>query len=139
MSSSKPAKRKMLIKPDRDRRFASEKNPFEAMMSRFDIAAAHLNLEPGLYAVLRAPEKQLIVSVPIKRDNGEIEVFTGIRVLHNTSRADRAVDVSTQAPFWGPAQVLVPGGSDFTLDVRFGHVDWGGASVCAEAGSADLV
>ncbi|MES2124436.1 MAG: Glu/Leu/Phe/Val dehydrogenase [Gemmatimonadota bacterium] len=86
MSSSKPAKRKPLIKPDRDRRFASEKNPFEAMMSRFDIAAAHLKLEPGLYAVLRAPEKQLIVSVPIKRDNGEIEVFTGIRVLHNTSR-----------------------------------------------------
>ncbi|MEP6590738.1 MAG: Glu/Leu/Phe/Val dehydrogenase [Gemmatimonadota bacterium] len=104
MSSSKPVKRKMLIKPDRDRRFASEKNPFEAMMSRFDIAAAHLNLEPGLYAVLRAPEKQLIVSVPIKRDNGEIEVFTGIRVLHNTSR--------------GPAK----GGIRFDLNVTLDEV-----------------
>jgi glutamate dehydrogenase (NAD(P)+) len=86
MSSSKSAKAKPVIKPDRDRRFASEENPFEAMMSRFDIAAAHLKLEPGLYQVLRAPEKQLIVSVPIKRDNGDIEVFTGIRVQHNTSR-----------------------------------------------------
>jgi len=86
MSSSTPAKAKPLINPDRDRRFASEENPFEAMMSRFDIAAKHLKLEPGLYKVLRAPEKQLIVSVPIKRDNGEIEVFWGIRVLHNTSR-----------------------------------------------------
>ena len=84
MSSSTPATAKPLINPDRDRRFASEENPFEAMMSRFDIAAKHLKLEPGLYKVLRAPEKQLIVSVPIKRDNGEIDVFWGIRVLHNT-------------------------------------------------------
>jgi glutamate dehydrogenase (NAD(P)+) len=75
-----------LIKQDRDRRFATEDNPFEAMMSRFDEAAMRLNLEPGLYKVLRSPEKQIIVSVPISRDNGEIEVYTGFRVLHNTSR-----------------------------------------------------
>ncbi len=86
MSSPKPRKTQPLIKPDRDRRFASEENPFEAMMSRFDDAARRLNLEPGLYKVLRAPEKQLIVSVPVVRDNGEIEVFTGMRVQHNTSR-----------------------------------------------------
>ena len=75
-----------VIKPDRDRRFVTEDNPFEAMMSRFDDAARRLNLEPGLYKVLRSPEKQIIVAVPIMRDNGEIEVYTGIRVLHNTSR-----------------------------------------------------
>ena len=33
-------------------------NPFEAMMSRFDRAAELLDLEPGLYKVLRKPEKQ---------------------------------------------------------------------------------
>ncbi|HEY4321164.1 MAG TPA: Glu/Leu/Phe/Val dehydrogenase [Gemmatimonadales bacterium] len=86
MATSKARKTTPLIKPDRDRRFASEENPFEAMMSRFDDAATRLKLEPGLYKVLRAPEKQIIVSVPVARDNGEIEVFTGIRVLHNTSR-----------------------------------------------------
>src|SRR5580765_1397719 len=75
-----------VIKQDRDRRFALEGNPFEAMMLRFDEAAMRLNLEPGLYKVLRSPEKQIIVSVPIARDNGDIEVFTGFRVLHNTSR-----------------------------------------------------
>jgi glutamate dehydrogenase (NAD(P)+) len=75
-----------VIKPDRDRRFVTEDNPFEAMMSRFDDAARRLNLEPGLYKVLRTPEKQIIVAIPIMRDNGEIEVYTGIRVLHNTSR-----------------------------------------------------
>lgn len=66
--------------------FSGEDNPFEAMMARFDRAAQLLALDPGLYRVLRQPEKQIIVSVPIQRDNGEIEVFTGYRVLHNTSR-----------------------------------------------------
>jgi glutamate dehydrogenase (NAD(P)+) len=86
MATTKSRKTQPLMKQDRDRRFALEGNPFEAMMSRFDDAATRLKLEPGLYRVLRAPEKQIIVSVPIARDNGDIEVFTGFRVLHNTSR-----------------------------------------------------
>jgi glutamate dehydrogenase (NAD(P)+) len=74
-----------IVKPDKDR-FLNEENPFEAMMSRFDRAAELLDLEPGLYKVLRKPEKQIIVACPTMMDNGEIEVFTGIRVLYNTSR-----------------------------------------------------
>jgi glutamate dehydrogenase (NAD(P)+) len=74
-----------LIRPDKDT-FLSEENPFEAMMSRFDFAAQKLSLDPGHYKVLRSPEKQIIVSVPIVRDNGEVEVYTGYRVLYNTSR-----------------------------------------------------
>lgn len=86
MSNPKSRRAQTLIKPDRDRRFVTEGNPFEAMMHRFDDAARRLNLEPGLYKVLRSPEKQIIVSVPVLRDNGDIDVYTGIRVLHNTSR-----------------------------------------------------
>jgi glutamate dehydrogenase (NAD(P)+) len=56
------------------------------MMSRFDRAAELLDLEPGLYKVLRHPEKQIIVSVPVLMDSGEVEVYTGYRVLYNTSR-----------------------------------------------------
>jgi glutamate dehydrogenase (NAD(P)+) len=74
-----------IVRPDKDR-FLSEDNPFEDMMSRFDRAAELLDLEPGLYKILRHPEKQLTVSIPVMLDNGEIEVFTGYRVLHNTSR-----------------------------------------------------
>lgn len=74
-----------IVQPDKDR-FLNEENPFEAMMSRFDRAAELLDLEPGLYKVLRKPEKQIIVACPVMMDNGEIEVFTGIRVLYNTSR-----------------------------------------------------
>ena len=58
-------------------------------MSRFDHAAQRLSLDPGLYKVLRSPEKQIIVAVPFLRDNGEVEVYTGYRVLYNTSRGPR--------------------------------------------------
>ena len=64
----------------------NEENPFEAMMMRFDRAAELLALDPGLYKVLRHPEKQIVTSIPVVMDNGEIEVFTGYRVLYNTSR-----------------------------------------------------
>jgi glutamate dehydrogenase (NAD(P)+) len=65
---------------------ADEENPFEAMMQRFDRAAELLSLDPGLYRILRNPERQIITSIPVVMDNGEIEVFTGYRVLYNTSR-----------------------------------------------------
>jgi glutamate dehydrogenase (NAD(P)+) len=74
-----------IVSPDKDR-FLNEDNPFEAMMSRFDRAAELLDLEPGIYRILRHPEKQLIVSVPVQLDSGDIEVFTGYRVVYNSSR-----------------------------------------------------
>src|SRR5512134_3065048 len=74
-----------LIRPEKDT-FLGEESPFEAMMSRFDYAAKRLNLDAGLYKVLRNPEKQIIVSVPVIRDNGDVDVYTGYRVLYNTSR-----------------------------------------------------
>jgi glutamate dehydrogenase (NAD(P)+) len=75
-----------VVMPDKDRRFTDEEHPFEAMMSRFDRAAEILGLSEGMYRVLRMPEKQLIVAVPVLMDNGEIQVFEGYRVLYNTSR-----------------------------------------------------
>src|SRR5215472_9306528 len=74
-----------IIRPEKDT-FLAEENPFEAMMERFDYAAKLLNLDAGLYKVLRNPEKQLTVSIPVQMDSGEVEVFTGYRVLYNTSR-----------------------------------------------------
>jgi glutamate dehydrogenase (NAD(P)+) len=74
-----------IVRPDKDR-FLNEENPFEAMMSRFDRAAELLDLDPGIYKILRNPEKQIIISIPVQFDNGDVEVFTGFRVLYNTSR-----------------------------------------------------
>ena len=92
-----------VIRPDKDT-FLGDENPFEAMMSRFDYAAKRLKLDAGLYKVLRNPEKQIIVVRPRPADNGEVEVFTGYRVLYNTSR--------------GPAK----GGIRFDLNVTLDEV-----------------
>ncbi|MHB1298477.1 MAG: Glu/Leu/Phe/Val family dehydrogenase [Gemmatimonadaceae bacterium] len=92
-----------IVRPDKDR-FLNEDNPFEAMMSRLDRAAALLDLEPGIYKVLKSAEKEITVSIPVMMDNGEVEVFTGIRVLHNTSR--------------GPAK----GGIRFDMNVNIDEV-----------------
>jgi len=61
-------------------------SPFEEMMSRFDLAAQKLGLDPGLYKVLREPVRETKVSIPISMDDGRIEVFIGYRVLHNIAR-----------------------------------------------------
>jgi glutamate dehydrogenase/leucine dehydrogenase len=58
-------------------------NPFESMMETFDKAADMLNLEKGVYEYLKNPVKQVIVSIPIQMDNGEIKVFVGYRVIHD--------------------------------------------------------
>lgn len=58
-------------------------NPLESMMERFNIAAEKLGLSEEIYNVLKNPAKQVIVSIPITRDNGKIEVFEGIRVIHS--------------------------------------------------------
>jgi glutamate dehydrogenase (NAD(P)+) len=65
---------------------APEESAFSAMASRFDAAAARLELEPGLADLLRRPEKQITVAVPVRMDDGRLEVFTGHRVLHSTVR-----------------------------------------------------
>ena len=100
-SAAQPVQK--MIRPDKET-FLSEENPFEAMMSRFDFAAEKLHLEPGIYKILRHPEKQIIVSVPVLRDNGDTDVYTGYRVLYNTSR--------------GPAK----GGIRFDLNVSLDEV-----------------
>ncbi|WP_425392951.1 Glu/Leu/Phe/Val family dehydrogenase [Ekhidna sp.] len=59
-------------------------NPFESMMSRFQIAAEHLGLDQEVYDVLKTPAKQVIVSLPVTMDDGSIKVFEGYRVIHST-------------------------------------------------------
>jgi glutamate dehydrogenase (NAD(P)+) len=58
-------------------------NPLESMMERFNIAAEKLGLSDEVYNVLKNPAKQVIVSLPITMDNGKIQVFEGIRVIHS--------------------------------------------------------
>ena len=57
-----------------------ELNPWEEQAARFDLAAQKLNLEEGLWKVLRYPNREIILHIPVAMDNGSLEVFTGYRV-----------------------------------------------------------
>ena len=79
-------------------------NPFESMMSRFNIAAEHLGLSEEIYNVLKTPTKQVIVSLPVSMDDGSIKVFEGYRVIHSN--------------ILGPSK----GGVRFDMDVNIDEV-----------------
>src|SRR5690348_14496182 len=57
-----------------------------AALAQFDAAADYLGLETGIRAVLRAPQRELTVHFPVKRDDGSVDVFQGYRVQHNVAR-----------------------------------------------------
>jgi glutamate dehydrogenase (NAD(P)+) len=63
-----------------------ETNPWEAQAARFDEAASRLKLDDGIWKVLRYPNREIIVHIPVGMDDGSIEVFTGYRVQHSSSR-----------------------------------------------------
>ncbi|MCC6316904.1 MAG: Glu/Leu/Phe/Val dehydrogenase [Gemmatimonadaceae bacterium] len=66
--------------------FTLETNPMHAMLARYERAAAALELDPGIDRILRQPEREVTVALPVEMDDGRIEVFTGYRVVHNTLR-----------------------------------------------------
>src|SRR5215212_2149199 len=69
-----------------DPRRIKEENPFESMMERFDRAAQLLNLNEDLYKVMRVPNRELKVYIPVRMDSGRLEIFEGFRVQHNFAR-----------------------------------------------------
>ncbi|HZO89635.1 MAG TPA: Glu/Leu/Phe/Val dehydrogenase [Chthonomonadaceae bacterium] len=61
-------------------------NPYLNALEQLDIAARHLELDPGLHEVLKYPQRELTVHFPVKMEDGHTHVFTGYRVQHNVAR-----------------------------------------------------
>jgi len=61
-------------------------NPWTAVLGRMDEAAELIGLDPDIHALLRRPRRSLEVSIPVRMDSGAVEVFTGWRVHHDTTR-----------------------------------------------------
>jgi glutamate dehydrogenase (NAD(P)+) len=87
-----------------------ELNPWEAQAARFDFAAQKLNLDEGLWKILRYPSREIIVHIPVSMDDGRLEVFTGFRVQHSIAR--------------GPAKGGVRYSPDVTLDEVRALASW---------------
>jgi len=62
------------------------RNPFDDVLEQIDRAAAVLHPDPDALEPLRHPRRQVIVSVPVKMDNGHLQVFEGYRVVYDNSR-----------------------------------------------------
>lgn len=65
---------------------AEHLNNFENTNRLFDKAADVLNLDQELRLLLKTPFRELRVELPLKRDDGQLEVFIGYRVQHNGAR-----------------------------------------------------
>jgi len=87
-----------------------ERNPWEQQAARFNLAAEKLQLDEGLWRVLRQPNREIIVHIPVAMDNGQLEVFTGYRVQHSIAR--------------GPGKGGVRYAPDVTLDEVRALASW---------------
>src|SRR6185369_15413048 len=61
-------------------------NPWEMVLAQIDKAAKHMDCDPNMIEKIRYPERSLLVSVPVRMDDGRIRVFKGYRVQHSTIR-----------------------------------------------------
>jgi glutamate dehydrogenase/leucine dehydrogenase len=59
---------------------------WDTALNQLDDVARRLNLDPGIHAILRQPERELTVAIPVVMDDGLIKVFTGYRVQHSSLR-----------------------------------------------------
>ena len=87
-----------------------ELNPWQSQAARFDFAAQKLNLDEGLWKILRYPTREIIVHIPVALDSGRMEVFTGYRVQHSIAR--------------GPAKGGIRYSPDVTLDEVRALASW---------------
>jgi glutamate dehydrogenase (NAD(P)+) len=53
------------------------------MMAHFDEAARLASIDPGEFEILRRSDREILVSVPVLRDDGSVAVLDGWRVQHN--------------------------------------------------------
>jgi len=90
--------------------YSEEANPWEAQVARSDVAARKLNLDEGLWKILREPSREIIVHIPVQIDDGTVESFTGFRVQHSIGR--------------GPAKGGIRYGPNVTLDETRALASW---------------
>jgi glutamate dehydrogenase (NAD(P)+) len=77
---------------------------FRLAVAQFNEAAETMHLDQNLRERLKLPQRSLIVSIPVRMDDGRVEVFTGYRVQHDSAR--------------GPSK----GGIRYHPDVNLGEV-----------------
>lgn len=58
---------------------------YESVLQQIDHIAERIGLDAGIIKMLKHPERELTVAVPVVMDDGSLEVFTGYRVQHSSA------------------------------------------------------
>lgn len=74
------------VEPERENDISPGTQALENARAQLTAAVKTLGLSEGLHQMLANARRETRVSVPLRRDSGEIEVLTGYRVQHNFSR-----------------------------------------------------
>lgn len=59
---------------------------FEEALLRLDLAAQTVSVKPHTVEQLTSPKRTIEVSIPIRLDSGQHQIFRGLRVQHNNAR-----------------------------------------------------
>jgi len=99
-------------------------DPWKAVVERIDDAAALVGLDPNVHILLRVPERILEVAVPVRMDDGHVEVFTGWRIHHDTSRGPAKGGIRFHPSL--RAEEVAALAADMTLKTAVVNVPFGG-------------
>ncbi len=61
-------------------------NPFAIAQAQLDQAAEVLQLDPVMHQFLREPMREFHFTIPVRMDDGSVEIFRGFRVQYNDAR-----------------------------------------------------
>src|SRR4030042_5924010 len=64
----------------------AEMNSFKIAQKQLDDTAEKLGLDQATHELLRWPQRELVVTLPVEMDNGMIKILRGYRVQYNTAR-----------------------------------------------------
>jgi len=79
----------------------AELNPFIISQKQLDMAAQKLGLDPATHELLRWPQKELVVTIPVPMDDGTVKIFRGYRVQYNCARGPNKGGIR-----WHPDETL---------------------------------
>jgi glutamate dehydrogenase/leucine dehydrogenase len=71
--------------PKIDNNHLNHTSMFDAVLARLDVAAKLLGLSEDVAEILRHPQKEVKVSLPVVMDSGKVQVFEGYRTIHSTA------------------------------------------------------
>ncbi|WXG39885.1 MAG: Glu/Leu/Phe/Val dehydrogenase [Candidatus Freyarchaeum deiterrae] len=64
----------------------AEENSFQNVLNQLEKTAEIIKLDPNIHNFLKRPARSLEVSIPVRMDDGSIQVFEGYRVQYNYAR-----------------------------------------------------